>query len=90
MQRTGIESILGLKVRGDRLQVDPCIPAAWPGFEATLRRGASTYDVAVTNPHGVSRGVVAARLDGAMLQGRPILAPFVDDGAHHRLELTLG
>ena len=90
MQRTGIESILGLRVRGDRLEVDPCIPAAWPGFEATLRRGASTYDVAVTNPNGVSRGVVAALLDGAMLQGRPVLAPFIDDGAHHRLELTLG
>jgi cyclic beta-1,2-glucan synthetase len=90
MQRTGIESILGLRVRGGRLEVDPCIPAAWPGFEATLRRGASTYDVAVTNPNGVSRGVISAQLDGVMLLGRPVLAPFVDDGAQHRLEIALG
>jgi cyclic beta-1,2-glucan synthetase len=90
MQRAGIESILGLRVSGSELEVDPCIPAAWPGFEAILRCGAATYDVVVTNPHSVCHGVIAAELDGAMLLGRPLRIPFVDDGGRHRIAVTLG
>ena len=32
MQRAGVESILGLRLRGDALELDPCIPKSWPGF----------------------------------------------------------
>ena len=30
MQRAGIESILGLRLQGAVLHLDPCIPKAWP------------------------------------------------------------
>jgi cyclic beta-1,2-glucan synthetase len=90
MQRAGIESVLGLRVRGDRLEIDPCIPPSWPGLEARLRRGSATYDIVVANPNGASRGVIAAQRDGVMLLGRPVSAAFVDDGQQHRIEVTLG
>src|SRR5665809_141191 len=37
MQRAGIESILGLRLRGAVLYLDPCIPKAWPSFYMTVR-----------------------------------------------------
>ena len=57
LYRAGVESILGLVVKGDALQLDPCIPAAWPGFEMTLRYRGAVYEISVRNPAGVSRGV---------------------------------
>ena len=64
MYRAGLESILGLVVKGDALQVDPCIPDAWPGFEMTFRYRSAVYEISVSNLAGVSRGVAAATLDG--------------------------
>ena len=39
MQRAGVESILGLRLEGDVLHLDPCIPKAWP----TLRDDGPPY-----------------------------------------------
>ena len=90
MQRAGVESILGLRIEGHTLRLDPCIPSSWPGFEITLRHGASRYQISVENPQGVQRGVAAAELDGASIGARPLSVPLVDDGAVHRLQVRLG
>jgi cyclic beta-1,2-glucan synthetase len=39
MYRVWIEEVLGLKVRGDRLQLDPVIPGNWEGFHLRYRPG---------------------------------------------------
>ena len=57
MYRAGLESILGFKLRGSRLQIDPCVPRWWRDFEITYRRGLATYRIKVENPLGLSRGV---------------------------------
>jgi cyclic beta-1,2-glucan synthetase len=36
MYRAGLEGILGVSRQGAALLVAPCIPDAWPGFEATI------------------------------------------------------
>ena len=64
LYRAGIESILGLRVKGDSLVIDPCIPGAWPGFKMTLRRRGAVWEISVRNPDRVSRaarGSVTAR-----------------------------
>ena len=38
MQRAGVESILGLRIRGGFLHLDPCIPKSWATFEMTIYR----------------------------------------------------
>ncbi|MFU8766053.1 MAG: GH36-type glycosyl hydrolase domain-containing protein, partial [Haliea sp.] len=38
LYRFGIERVLGLRLRGDRLEIDPCIAADWPGFSVELRQ----------------------------------------------------
>jgi cyclic beta-1,2-glucan synthetase len=88
MYRTGLEEILGLRARGDHCEVDPCIPAAWPGFELRWRVGRSQYVIEVQNPERRSRGVGFAEKDGARVDPRRI--PLVDDGDTHRVRVVLG
>ena len=90
MQRAGVEGILGLHLEGERLRLDPCIPRSWPGFEATLRRGASRYEIVVENPQGVQRGVASADLDGVAIAESPLSLLLTDDGAVHRVRVRLG
>ena len=90
MQRAGTESILGLKVEAGVLCLEPCIPKSWPGFEVVLKHGAATYKIEVANPAGVTRGIAAARVDGAEIAGRPLRLPLNDDGKVHSVHITLG
>ena len=89
LHRAGLEWILGLRKRGSALQIDPCIPRAWKGFEITYRHGRTLYRITVENPKGVCRGVSRISLDGAQLPGES-LVPLSDDGREHQLRVVLG
>jgi cyclic beta-1,2-glucan synthetase len=88
MYRAGLESILGFKLQGARLQIDPCVPRWWRDFEITYRRGRTTYRIKVENPLAISRGVASVELDGAMQTGDAI--PLTDDGNTHIVRVVLG
>ncbi len=90
MQRAGIESILGLRVLGAALRLDPCIPKTWPGFDLVFRYRSARYDIKVENPNSISRGVTLAELDGKALPANQPLFPLADDGATHRIRIVLG
>jgi cyclic beta-1,2-glucan synthetase len=90
MYRTGLESILGFRVRGAMLLIDPCIPSAWRGFEIVFRYRSTRYDIAVENPRGVSRGVTRVEVDGVAMAGTGAPIPLKDDGATHRVRVVLG
>ena len=89
LYRAGIEAILGFRVRGTLLSIDPCIPRMWPGYSMEFRYHSSIYKITVENPSGVARGVALTELDGKLLAGS---APIhlVDDGAVHQLRIVLG
>jgi cyclic beta-1,2-glucan synthetase len=88
MYRAGLESILGLRRRGATFQMDPCIPASWPGYEIAWRFGATRYAIEVVNPDRRSRGVAQAVLDGIAVD--PCAIPLSDDGGLHQLKIVLG
>jgi cyclic beta-1,2-glucan synthetase len=90
MQRAGIESILGLRLHGEMLHLDPCIPKSWPRFEMTIRHRTARYEIAVENPDGAGRGIAGAELDGAAVETRPLRVPLADDGLTHWLRVRLG
>jgi cyclic beta-1,2-glucan synthetase len=89
MYRAGLESILGFRLRGARLVVDPCIPHAWPGFEMVFRYRSARYDIGVENPRGVSRGVSSVEIDGVPCTGERSIM-LADDGKTHRVRIALG
>jgi len=90
MYRAGIESLLGFRVRGATLLLDPCIPTAWRGFELVFRYHSARYDIAVENPRGVSRGVTRVEIDGVVLAGAETPMLLKDDGITHRVRVILG
>ncbi len=90
MYQAGVEWILGFRLRGATLVMDPCIPRAWPRFEIVFRYHRSRYEIVVENPHGVCRGVASAELDGQRLAGDGASIPLVDDGGTHRVQIVLG
>ena len=90
MHRAGLEWILGFRLRGTLLHLDPCIPRAWPRFALTFRYHSSRYDIVVENPHGVTRGVASVVLDGVPLMGSGMPIPLADDSATHQVRVVLG
>jgi cyclic beta-1,2-glucan synthetase len=90
MYRAGLEWILGFRVHGTTLLIDPCVPKAWRGFEMVFRYHSARYEIAVENPHGVTHGVTHAALDGTALSGNPARVALADDGATHRVRVVLG
>jgi cyclic beta-1,2-glucan synthetase len=90
MQRAGVESILGLQMRGGFLHLDPCVPKSWGKFQMTVLYRSARYEISVDNPNGVSRGVLSAEVDGTTILDRPLRFPMANDGAVHRVQLELG
>jgi len=89
--RVALEWLLGFRLHGDELLIDPCIPHGWPSFEIVYRRGATRYEIGVENPLGVCRGVLSVRLDGQPVAGTGARRiPIVDDSATHIVEIVLG
>ena len=90
MQRAGIEGILGFRIRGMSLHLDPCIPTMWPGFKIVFRYRSARYEIQVENPQNVSHGLVLVELDGFALTGSQSAIPLADDGRTHFIKVVLG
>jgi cyclic beta-1,2-glucan synthetase len=88
LYRAGLETILGFRPERDRLRLEPCIPAGWPGCEITYRRGSTTYHIRVENPKHVERGIASVSLDGRDCADGVI--PLADDGGRHEIVVVLG
>ena len=80
--------ILGIRPDFDGLIVDPCIPASWKKFSVVRKFRNGTYNITVTNPKSVSKGVKKMTLDGKPVSGNVI--PVLNDGKEHTVEAELG
>ncbi len=89
LYRVGLEWILGFRLRGMVLGIDPCIPRNWTRYSVKFRYHSSVYNIQIENPSGVTRGVVLTELDGKLLAG-PANIPLADDGAVHLVRVVLG
>ena len=88
--RAGLEWILGFRLRGEKLLIEPCIPTGWPGYEMTFRYHSARYEIAIENPRAVTRGVTSLELDGVMVPEATRQIDLVDDGGTHRVRVVLG
>ena len=68
------QSILGIQPTLDGLEISPSIPASWDGFTATRKYRDVTYNITVTNPKHVSKGVEKVTVNGKQVEGRLIRA----------------
>jgi len=89
MWRLGVEAILGLQKEGGHLRINPCIPCAWPGFEAWVVVGAHRIHVSVDNPDHVATGIAELTLDGVAIVSNVIAIDPASSG-QHTLRVRLG
>jgi cyclic beta-1,2-glucan synthetase len=94
MYRVWIEDVLGLKVRGDTLSIDPSISPEWDRFEMSYDRGTAVYDIEVLNPEKVSKGVVRVEMDGRILEDGIVPLspdrPGEESKVRHRVRVVMG
>jgi len=88
MYRAGLESILGFKLKGETLRIDPCVPRWWREFEIIYRRKTGTYRIKVENPMGISKGIKTLEVDGASISG--LSFKLLDDGQTHSVRVVMG
>jgi cellobiose phosphorylase len=64
MYRVWLEEVLGFKLRGDRLSIEPCLPENWPGYVLTFRYGRTEYRIEVENGGEASKQEIRLHDDG--------------------------
>jgi cellobiose phosphorylase len=64
MYRVWLEEVLGFKLRGDRLSIEPAIPEDWPGYTITFRYGQTEYRIEVENGGNNSNREIHLEDDG--------------------------
>jgi cyclic beta-1,2-glucan synthetase len=87
MFQAGLEYVLGIIRRGDRLYIRPCVPSGWEAFRVEYRYGRSTYvlDVECGQDGAIPSALV---VDGEQRVGTPYLQ-LVDDGKVHHVRVRL-
>lgn len=79
--------ILGIKPDYNGLEINPCIPSDWKGFEVTRKFRDATYLIDIKNT-GVNRGVKGIIVNGKALSGNII--PLQPAGSVNKIEVVLG
>ena len=64
--------ILGIKPSYEGLEINPCIPAGWTGFNVKRRFRGAEYHITVKNPDGVCKGIKSVTVDGQPIEGNVV------------------
>jgi cyclic beta-1,2-glucan synthetase len=64
MYRLIVESLLGLKLEGDRLHVAPCLPAEWNEFKLSYRYRETEYHITVLRSNAEEEEQAGVTVDG--------------------------
>ena len=82
------QHILGIRADFDGLTINPCIPASWDGFAMQRKFRGATYNINVSNPDHVSKGVKSISVDRKAVNGLTVnsMAP----GQTYQVDVLLG
>lgn len=83
---TATRYILGIRPEFDGLTVDPCVPADWENFCVTREFRGATYNIKVSNPDKVMKGVKSIVVDGVNADKIPAF----EKGTVHNVEIVMG
>ncbi|NEX22798.1 cyclic beta 1-2 glucan synthetase [Thiorhodococcus mannitoliphagus] len=86
MYRLILESLLGLRLEGETLRIEPCLPADWDGFKLSYRYRETHYHIVVTQA-SAGEGAPRVTLDGIQQAGLAI--PLSDDRQRHAVEVKV-
>ncbi len=80
--------ILGIKPNYTGLEIDPCIPAEWDGFKVSRTFRNATYEIKISNPDHVCKGIKSVTVDGKQIDGN--ILPVFSDGKIHNVDVIMG
>ncbi|MXP13219.1 cellobiose phosphorylase [Altererythrobacter confluentis] len=83
--RLGVEGLLGLELRAGALHIAPAIPASWPGYSATYRRGNAAIQLTVER--SAKAGETRIMVDGQQISGDCV--EFPGDGVIRNVRVIL-
>ena len=87
LYRTGLEWILGFKLRDSRLTLSPCVPTDWDGFSIQFRYKTSNYEIIVDKqPSTDARPQFT--VDGEVQSPGGNVVDMIDDGARHTINVA--
>jgi cellobiose phosphorylase len=85
---TIVQYILGVKPDYNGLNINPCIPTKWDGFEMKREFRGAVYNIVVKNPNHVSKGIKQITVNGKAIQGTVV--PILEVGKTHEVEVIMG
>ncbi|MFZ5969549.1 MAG: GH36-type glycosyl hydrolase domain-containing protein [Bacillota bacterium] len=88
MYKVGMEYIMGLRKRGEKLIIDPCIPKDWSQYNITYTYKETKYYITIKNPKHVNKGVIEIQVDGEKIDEK--LISLDNDGKDHYVEVIMG
>ena len=82
--------ILGVKPDYDGLTIDPCIPSQLDGFEVCRDFRGCKYNITVSNPDGIQKGVKSVTVDGVEISGNTIPVKMAAGKASVNVKVIMG
>ena len=86
MYRLIMESLLGLRVEGESLYIEPVLPPDWKDYTLSYRHRETDYQILVHASDG-NAGPRRILLNGEPIEGDRL--PLVDDGGEHHVDIYL-
>lgn len=80
--------ILGVRPTLDGLMVDPCVPQDFGDFHVTRKCRGVTYEIFVSNPNHVEKGVASMTVNGAPISGNII--PYSVENTPVTVQVVMG
>ena len=80
--------ICGIRPVHGGLLIDPCLPNAWSTLKVRRVFRGATYEIVISNPHGVSKGVKTVQIDGKALESAVL--PVGTPGQTYQVSVTMG
>jgi len=82
--RFAVERVIGLRLDGGRLRIEPCLPMSWPSVRVRLRTPGGTLRISIERAPQVGGGTPEVRMDGEPLTAPDAIA-LPTDGREHEV-----
>ncbi len=78
--------ILGIKPTYNGLEINPCISSEWKEYNIKRKFRGAHYDITISNPDGVCKGVKSITVDGQPIEGQIVK----HTSGNHKVEVIMG
>lgn len=90
LYQAGLEYILGIRIRRDYIELEPCIHAAWPEFQVDIKHHGRIFHVKVENPNSAQHGISQIFVNGTETSGNRVALTESPKNGRVEIRVVLG